>query len=107
MNQKATELAGSTAGAGGGGGAEAVYNQGVMLFNAGKFAEAKTQFEDASKADPNNAKAYYQLGMTALNLGQIPEAVSALETFLKLAPSDPKAAEVKPSLPALQQMLKK
>ena len=107
MNQKATELAGSTAGAGGGGGAEAVYNQGVVLFNAGKYAEAATQFESATKADPNNANAFYQLGMTNLNLGKIPEAVSALETFLKLAPDDPKAAQVKGSLPALQQMLKK
>jgi len=108
MNQKATELAGSTAGAGGGsGGAEAIYNQGVVLFNAGKYAEAKTQFDNATKADPNNANAFYQLGMTNLNLGQIPEAVSALETFLKLAPMDPKAAQVQQSLPALQQMLKK
>ena len=107
MNQKATELAGSSAGTGAGGGAEAVYNQGVVLFNAGKYAEAKTQFENASKADPNNANAFYQLGMTNLNLGQIPEAVSALETFMKLAPNDPKAAQVQQSLPALQQMIKK
>jgi tetratricopeptide (TPR) repeat protein len=106
MNQKATELAGSTAGAGGGN-AEAIYNQGVVLFNAGKYAEAKTQFENATKADANNANAFYQLGMTNLNLGQIPEAVAALETFLKLAPTDPKAAQVQQSLPALQQMLKK
>ncbi len=70
---KASQLSG---GAAGGGGAEASYNQGVILFNAGKFAEAKTQFEAATKADPNMGMAQYQLGMTALNLGQIPEAVS-------------------------------
>ena len=107
MNQKATELSGSTAGAGGGGNAEAIYNQGVVLFNAGKYPDAKVQFENATKADPNNANAFYQLGMTNLNLGQIPEAVSALETFLKLAPMDPKAAQVQQSLPALQQLIKK
>jgi tetratricopeptide (TPR) repeat protein len=107
MNQKATELAGSTAGAGGGGNAEAIYNQGVVLFNAGKYADAKTQFENATKADANNANAWYQLGMTDLNLGQIPDAVNALQTFLKLAPNDPKAAQVNQSLPALQQMIKK
>jgi len=106
MNQKATELSGSTAGAGGGN-AEAIYNQGVVLFNAGKYADAKTQFENATKADPNNANAFYQLGMTDLNLGQIPDAVAALETFMKLAPNDPKAAQVQGSLPALQQMIKK
>ena len=92
---------------GGGGNAEASYNQGVILFNAGKFAEAKTQFEAATKTDPNHAMAQYQLGMTSLNLGQIPEAVAALEAYLKADPNGPKAAEVKAALPALQQMLKK
>ena len=107
MNQKASELSASTAGAGGGGNAESIYNQGVVLFNAGKYAEAKVQFEAATKADPNNANAFYQLGMTSLNLGQIPDAVAALETFMKLAPTDPKAAQVQGSLPALRQMLPK
>jgi predicted Zn-dependent protease len=96
-----------TGGGAGGGSAETSYNQGVILFNAGKFAEAKTQFEAATKADPNHSMAQYQLGMTALNLGQIPEAVAALEAYLKVDPNGPKAAEVKSALPALQQMLKK
>jgi tetratricopeptide (TPR) repeat protein len=95
------------AASGGGGNAEASYNQGVIFFNAGKFAEARTQFEAATKADPNHALAQYQLGMTSLNLGQIPEAVAALEAYLKVDPNGPKAAEVKAALPALQQMLKK
>ena len=101
---KASQLSG---GAAGGGGAEASYNQGVILFNSGKFAEAKTQFEAATKADPNMGMAHYQLGMTALNLGQIPEAVSALESYLKVDPNGAKAGEVKAALPALQTMLKK
>jgi cytochrome c-type biogenesis protein CcmH/NrfG len=107
MNQKASELSATTGGAGGGN-AESIYNQGVVLFNAGKYAEAKVQFDAATKADPNNANAFYQLGMTSLNLGQIPEAVNALQTFVKLAPpTDPKVAQVNSSLPALQQMLPK
>jgi len=84
-----------------------MYNQGVVLFNAGKYADAKTQFAAATKADPNNANAFYQLGMTSLNLGQIQDALDALQTFLKLAPTDPKASQVQSSIPALQQMLKK
>ena len=91
----------------GGGGAETSYNQGVINFNAGKFAEAKTQFEAAVKADPKMAVAQYQLGMTALNLGLIPDAVAALEAYLQIEPSGPKAAEVKTALPALRGMLKK
>jgi tetratricopeptide (TPR) repeat protein len=103
-SSKAAEL---SAGAPGGGGAEASYNQGVILFNSQKFADAKTAFEAAVKADPNMALAHYQLGMTALNLGQIPQAVESLQTYLKLDPNGPKAAEVKAALPALEQMVKK
>jgi Tfp pilus assembly protein PilF len=91
----------------GGGNAEALYNQGVTLFNGGKFAEAKTAFEGATKADPKMALAHYQLGMTALNLGDFNLAVSSLETYMQLDPNGPKAAEVKASLPALQKMVKK
>ena len=105
-SSKAAELSGSAPG-GGGGSAETSYNQGVILFNSQKFAEAKTAFQAAVKADPNMALAHYQLGMTALNLGQIPEAVDALQTYLKLDPNGPKAAEVKAALPALQQMVNK
>jgi tetratricopeptide (TPR) repeat protein len=102
-SSKASQLGGGA----GGGGAEASYNQGVILFNSGKFAEAKTQFEAATKSDPNMAMAQYQLGMTSLNLGQIPDAINALEAYLKIEPNGAKAAEVKAALPALQAMLKK
>jgi Flp pilus assembly protein TadD len=91
----------------GGGNPEALYNQGVTLFNGGKFPEAKAAFERATKADPKMALAHYQLGMTALNLGDFNLAVSSLETYLQLDPNGPKAAEVKGSLPALQKMVKK
>ncbi len=93
--------------AGGGGNAEALYNQGVALFNGGKFPEAKAAFEGAVKTDPKMALAHYQLGMTALNLGDFNLAVSSLETYLQLDPNGARAAEVKASLPALQKMVKK
>jgi tetratricopeptide (TPR) repeat protein len=103
----ASKFSGGVAGAAGGGSAESIYNQGVILFNSQKFTEAKAQFEAATKADPNMAMAHYQLGMTALNLGDFPLAVSSLETYLKIDPNGAKAAEVKASLPALQSMVKK
>jgi Flp pilus assembly protein TadD len=102
----AAKYSGGVAGAAGGS-AETLYNQGVILFNAQKFPEARTQFESAVKADPNMAMAHYQLGMTALNLGDFNLAVSSLESYLKIDPNGPKAAEVKASLPALQSMVKK
>lgn len=91
----------------GGGNAEALYNQGVALFNGGKFAEAKTAFEGATKADPKYSLAHYQLGMTALNLGDFALAVSSLEQYLAIDPNGAKAAEVKASLPTLKGMVKK
>jgi tetratricopeptide (TPR) repeat protein len=91
-SRKATELAGPAAG---GGNAEALYNQGVILWNSQKYAEAKVQFEAAVKADPNMALAHYQLGMANLNLGQIPDAVTAFESYLRVDPNGAKAAEVK------------
>ena len=56
------------------GSASAMFNQGVILWNAGKIADAKKQFEDAVKADPKLADAHYWLGMANLNEGKTPDA---------------------------------
>jgi tetratricopeptide (TPR) repeat protein len=101
---KAAELAGTAGAAGGaGGGADAFYNQGVILWNAGKIAEAKKQFEEAVKANPNHAEAQYQLGLALLNEGKMEEAVGAFEKYLVIAPEGPNAAQAK----ALVAQLKK
>ena len=87
---EASANASKYAGAGGGGaGAEASYNQGVILWNAGKFAEAKVQFEAAVKADPTMGMAHYQLGMANLNLGQIPEARAVVRGVSEGRPERP------------------
>jgi tetratricopeptide (TPR) repeat protein len=99
---KAAELSGGAAGAVGAS-AEALYNQGVILWNGGKYAEAKVQFESAIKADPKMADAHYQLGMANLNLGQLPAAIAAFEGYLAAAPNGPKAAEVKTFLTQLKK----
>ena len=93
----------AAAGGGGGGSASALYNQGVILWNAGKFPEAKEKFEAATKADPNNADAQYRLGMANVNLGDMPAAVSAFEAYLKAAPTGPHADEVKAFIAAMKK----
>jgi Tfp pilus assembly protein PilF len=104
LAQQASAKASELGGAGGGGGsAEGLYNQGVILWNAGKFADAKVQFEAAVKVDPMMAMAQYQLGMASLNLGQIPEARQAFEAYLKADANGPKAGEVKAFLQQLPQ----
>ena len=93
---KATELT-SVLGAPGGasGGADALFNQGVVLWNGGKVAEAKKAFESAVQANPNHAEAHYQLGMALVNEGNLASAATEFETYLKLAPDGPNAATAK------------
>ena len=93
---KATELT-SVLGAAGGasGGADALFNQGVVLWNGGKVADAKKAFESAIQANPNHAEAHYQLGMALVNEGNLANAATEFETYLKLAPDGPNAATAK------------
>ena len=87
-SKKASELGGAAAGgAAGGGSASAVFNQGVIFWNAGKYPEAKAQFELAVKLDPNMADAHYQLGMALVNSGDMAGAKPKFEQYLKLAPT--------------------
>lgn len=88
--KKAMELAGAApggAGASSAPSASASFNQGVILWNANKFPEAKASFEAAVKADPNMAEAHYWLGMALLNGGDTAGAKPKFETYLKLAPT--------------------
>jgi tetratricopeptide (TPR) repeat protein len=102
---KANELAGAggAAAAGGGGNADALFNQGVILWNGGKVADAKKAFESAIQANPNHAEAHYQLGMALVNEGNLAGAATEFETYVKLAPEGPNAAQAK----ALVAQLKK
>jgi tetratricopeptide (TPR) repeat protein len=100
---KAMELSGSGAAAGGGGNADAMFNQGVILWNAGKIPEAKKQFEGAIAANPSHAESHYQLGMALVNEGNLAGATTEFETYLKLAPTGPNAATAKGILGSLKK----
>jgi len=100
---KAAELSGSKAGALQGGNADALFNQGVILWNAGKIPEAKKQFEAVIAANPNHAEAHYQLGMALLNENNLKDAAAEFENYLKIAPTGPNAATAK----AMVEQLKK
>jgi tetratricopeptide (TPR) repeat protein len=83
----------ATAGGASGGGADAIYNQGIILWNQGKIAEAKLKFEETIKADAKYPDAHFQMGMALLNEGKTTEAVAAFETYLGLAPTGSFAAQ--------------
>ena len=107
-NQKrfdeATAMSTKAASAGGAGGsADAVYNQGIILWNQGKIAEAKVKFEEALAANPNHPESNFQFGMALLNEGKIPEAVAAFEKYLTLAPTGQFADQAKGMLAQLKK----
>jgi tetratricopeptide (TPR) repeat protein len=100
---KATELAGAAPGALAGGNADAMFNQGVILWNAGKIAEAKKQFEATIAAKPDHAEAHYQLGMALVNEGNLQGAAAEFEKYLQIAPSGANAATAKSLLAQLKK----
>jgi tetratricopeptide (TPR) repeat protein len=91
---QAAKLSGAAGGAGGGN-ASTVFNQGVIAWNAGKIADAKKLFEQATTIDPNLADAHYWLGMANLNEGKMPDAATQFEAYLKIAPTGQYAEQAK------------
>ena len=59
---KASELSASAGGAAGGGNADALFNQGVTLWNSGKIEDAKKQFQAALQVNPNHAGSAFPAG---------------------------------------------
>jgi tetratricopeptide (TPR) repeat protein len=99
----AAKYSGATGDGGGGGSASSLYNQGVILWNQAKYAEAKEKFEAAAKADPSYSDAHYRLGMANLNLGDMPGAAAAFEGYLKAAPTGEYAEQVKGILASIKK----
>ena len=92
---KANELTAAQPGALAGGNADSLYNQGVILWNAGKIPEAKKQFEAAIAANANHAESHYQLGMALVNEGNLAGAATEFNAYLKLSPDGPNSATAK------------
>jgi tetratricopeptide (TPR) repeat protein len=102
-SQKAAELATAGGATGSGSGVDALYNQGVIAWNAGKAEDAKKAFEEAIKLDPKHANSHYQLAMCLINLGKLPEAVTEFESYIQLAPEGQYAPQVKAMLSQLKK----
>ena len=92
---KASQLSAAAPGGLQGGNADALYNEGVILWNGGKIADAKTKFQAAIAANPNHAESHYQLGMALVNEGKLKDAGEEFNAYLKMAPDGPNAATAK------------
>ncbi|MBM3807059.1 MAG: tetratricopeptide repeat protein [Acidimicrobiia bacterium] len=106
-NQKrfdeAVAMSARAASTGGAGNADAVFNQGIILWNQGKIADAKVKFEETLKMNANHPEGNYQLGMALLNEGKLAEAVTSFETYLKLAPEGQNAGTAKAMIAQLKK----
>ena len=92
----------ATAG-GGAGSADATFNQGIILWNQGKIAEAKVKFEETIKINAAHPEAHFQLGMAMLNEGKLAEAVGEFETYVKLSPEGQYATQAKGMIAQLKK----
>ena len=95
----------ATAG-GGSGNADALYNAGVISWNANDFAKAQEQFAAAVTANPNHAESHFMLGRVYLNLGKLPDAAKEFETYTKIAPNGPNAKEAASNFEMLKTYIK-
>ena len=88
---EAAEASAAAARLSGGGGAgdnpTAVFDQGLIFWNAGRLDEARQQFERTLQLDPEHGEAHYWLGMASLNAGQMAEAAAEFEIYLDREPN--------------------
>lgn len=68
--------------------AQSAFEQGVALFDQGRYEEALPHFQKAVELDPNFARAFLYIGRSYLNLSRWLEAISPLRTALRLSPQD-------------------
>ena len=92
---QASKLSAAAPGALAGGNADALFNEGVILWNGGKIADAKAKFQAAIAANPNHPDSHYQLGMALVNEGKLKEAGDEFNAYLKMAPDGQNAATAK------------
>lgn len=71
---------------GGGDDAGAVFDQGLIAWNAGRLDEARGLFEQTLEMDPEHGEAHYWIGMANLNAGALAEAVASWRIYVEREP---------------------
>src|SRR5262245_18156067 len=62
------------------------FDEGLALFNQGRFAAAIPYLEAATYDDPNSARAYFYLGRAYISQSNLRGAIQPLRTAFRLAP---------------------
>jgi len=81
--------------------ARKAFEQGLGLFNQGKYSEAVPLFQKAAELEPEYTQAYIYLGRSYLNLRQWFEAIPPLRTAYRLSPGETKKEAINFLLDAL------
>jgi tetratricopeptide (TPR) repeat protein len=68
--------------------AQSEFDEGLVLFNGGKYQEAAAKFQKATEFDPNFGRAYLYLGRSYVNLKSWRQAIDPLRTAYRLIPDD-------------------
>ena len=64
------------------------FDQGLTLFNQGRFDEAIPYFEDATREDPEFSQAYLYLGRAYISQSRWRAAIQPLRAAFRLAPRE-------------------
>ena len=71
--------------------AEVLVAEGIVAYDAQRYAEAAVLFSRASARNPRNGRALYYLGLCHLAQGQADQALAPLSALHALRPTDPEA----------------
>ena len=64
------------------------FDQGLALFNQGRFADAVPYFEEATHENPEFAQAYFYLGRAYISQSKWRAAIQPLRTAFRLSPRE-------------------
>ena len=67
------------------------FDQGLVLFNGGRYQEAAARFQKATELDANFGRAYLYLGRSYVNLTSWGQALAPLRTAYRLVPDETKS----------------
>lgn len=70
--------------------AQVEFEEGLALFNSGKYQEAIPRFQRATDLDPNFGRAYLYLGRSYIGLKSWRQALTPLRTAYRLSPEETK-----------------
>ena len=67
------------------------FDEGLVLFNSGRYQEAAARFQKATELDPNFGRAYLYLGRSYVSLRSWGQALAPLRQAYRLVPDETKS----------------